>query len=134
MRRLLEPSAAGGAAANLTEKQEVALNRAYRKACKAYDKNDTVAMIEANIEFRDVWLDAVQNARLQSMIRRFADHAQQVRLSTLKDRSTQKIVVEGMQVLLDGFTKRDSKKIKAAMLGFIVNAEEQYFALLNGQD
>ncbi|NML97707.1 GntR family transcriptional regulator [Paraburkholderia sp. RP-4-7] len=134
MRRLLEPSAAAGAAANLTEKQEAALNRAYRKACKAYDKNDTVTLIDANIEFRDVWLDAVQNARLQSMIRRFADHVQQVRLSTLKNRSTHKIVIDGMQVLLDGFTKRDPKKINAAMLEFIANAEEQYFALLGGED
>jgi len=119
MRRLLEPSAAAGAAANLTEKQEAALNRAYRKACKAYDKNDTVTLIDANIEFRDVWL---------------ADHVQQVRLSTLKNRSTHKIVIDGMQVLLDGFTKRDPKKIKAAMLEFIANAEEQYFALLGGED
>jgi hypothetical protein len=39
-----------------------------------------------------------------------------------------------MQVLLDGFTKRDPKKIKAAMLEFIANAEEQYFALLGGED
>jgi DNA-binding GntR family transcriptional regulator len=91
-------------------------------------------LIDANIEFRDVWLDAVQNARLQSMIRRFADHVQQVRLSTLKNRSTHKIVIDGMQVLLDGFTKRDPKKIKAAMLEFIANAEEQYFALLGGED
>ena len=74
------------------------------------------------MEFRDVWLGAVQNARLQDTIRRFTDHAQQVRLGTLSDPGTQKIVVDGMRALLEGFLERDPRKIKTAMLAFIVNA------------
>lgn len=134
VRRLLEPSAAAGACATLTDKQEVALKRAYQKARKACDKHDGELMIEANIEFRDVWLDAVQNARLQSTIRRFADHAQQVRLGTLNNPATQKIVVEGMRALLEGFVERDARQVKTAMLEFILNAEQQYFAILNGPE
>ncbi|MEW9586205.1 GntR family transcriptional regulator [Paraburkholderia sp. DGU8] len=134
VRRLLEPSAASGVAAVLTDKQNAALKRAYQKARKAYDKTDAATMIEANVEFRNVWLDAVPNSRLQATIRRFADHAQQVRLGTLNNRSTQKIVIDGMRELLDGFSARDPKVIKATMLRFILSAEEQYFALLNGQD
>ena len=78
------------------------------------------------MEFRDVWLGAVQNARLQDTIRRFTDHAQQVRLGTLSDPGTQKIVVDGMRALLEGFLERDPRKIKTAMLAFIVSAEQQY--------
>ena len=85
VRRLLEPSAAAGAVAILDDRQDAALKRAFQKAVKAHDKRDAALMIEANMEFRDVWLGAVQNARLQDTIRRFTDHAQQVRLGTLSD-------------------------------------------------
>ena len=134
VRRLLEPSAAAGAVAILDDRQDAALKRAFQKAVKAHDKRDAALMIEANMEFRDVWLGAVQNARLQDTIRRFTDHAQQVRLGTLSDPGTQKIVVDGMRALLEGFLERDPRKIKTAMLAFIVSAEQQYFALLGGHD
>jgi DNA-binding GntR family transcriptional regulator len=134
VRRLLEPSAAASTAAILDDRLDDALKRAYQKARKAYEKNDGDAMIEANMEFRDVWLGAVQNSRLQATIRRFADHAQQVRLGTLNDRATQKIVVDGMRAMLDGFLARSPKQIKATMQEFIFSAERRYFALLEGQD
>ncbi|WZB64243.1 FCD domain-containing protein [Achromobacter xylosoxidans] len=118
----------------MDDRQDAALKRAFQKAVKAHDKRDAALMIEANMEFRDVWLGAVQNARLQDTIRRFTDHAQQVRLGTLSDPGTQKIVVDGMRALLEGFLERDPRKIKTAMLAFIVNAEQQYFALLGGHD
>jgi DNA-binding GntR family transcriptional regulator len=134
VRRLLEPSAAASTAATLDQQRDDALKRAYQRACKAYEKKDGDAMIEANIAFRDAWLGAVQNSRLQETIRRFADHAQQVRLGTLNDHATQKIVVDGMKVMLDGLLERDPKRIKTAMLDFITSAEQRYFALLSGQD
>ena len=45
-----------------------------------------------------------------------------MRLGTLSDPGTQKIVVDGMRALLEGFLERDPRKIKTAMLAFIVNA------------
>ncbi|MFM0733991.1 GntR family transcriptional regulator [Paraburkholderia sediminicola] len=132
VRRLLEPAAAASAAAMLTDKQEADLKKAYQKARRAYDKQDVDQMISANVEFRATWLEAVQNARLRSTILRFVDHAQQVRLGTLNNRSTQKIVIDGMRALLEAFVERDPKLIKVAMLEFMLNAEQQYFALLNG--
>lgn len=134
VRRLLEPSAAASATASLDRALDDALKRAYQQARKACDKNDNEAMIEANIAFRDAWLGAVQNMRLQDTIRRFADHAQQVRLGTLRDHATQKIVVDGMKELLDGFLERNPRKVNVAMTAFITQAEQRYFALLSGQD
>ncbi|MFM0042978.1 GntR family transcriptional regulator [Paraburkholderia sediminicola] len=133
VRRLLEPAAAASAAAVLTDKQEAELKKAYQKARRAYDKQDVDQMISANVEFRATWLEAVQNARLRFTILRFVDHAQQVRLGTLNNRSTQKIVIDGMRALLEAFVERDPKLIKVAMLEFMLNAEQQYFALLNGE-
>lgn len=132
VRRLLEPAAAASAAAMLTDKQEAELKKAYQKARRAYDKQDVDQMISANVEFRATWLEAVQNARLRATILRFVDHAQQVRIGTLNNRSTQKIVIDGMRALLEAFVERDPKLIKVAMLEFMLNAEQQYFALLNG--
>ncbi|WP_233839183.1 GntR family transcriptional regulator [Paraburkholderia sp. ZP32-5] len=134
VRRLLEPSAAASTAAILDERVDDVLKRAFQKARKAYEKNDGDLMIEANIAFRDAWLDAVQNSRLRVTIRRFADHAQQVRLRTLKDHATQKIVVDGMQAMLNGFLERDPKRIKSATQDFIASAEQRYFALLEGEE
>lgn len=131
VRRLLEPAAAASAAAMLTDKQEAELKKAYQKARRAYDKQDVDQMISANVEFRATWLEAVQNARLRATILRFVDHAQQVRIGTLNNRSTQKIVIDGMRALLEAFVERDPKLIKVAMLEFMLNAEQQYFALLN---
>jgi DNA-binding GntR family transcriptional regulator len=134
VRRLLEPAAAASAAPVLTDVHEAALQDAYKKMLRGFDKRAPAVMIDANIEFRDVWLGAVQNQRLKATIARFVDHAQQVRLGTLNNRGTQKIVLEGMRALLDGFVERDAKLIKTAMLEFILNAEQQYFALLNATD
>jgi DNA-binding GntR family transcriptional regulator len=134
VRRLLEPAAAASAAPVLTDAHEAALQDAYTKMRRGFDKRAPAVMIDANIEFRDVWLSAVQNQRLKATIARFVDHAQQVRLGTLNNRGTQKIVLEGMRALLDGFVERDAKLIKAAMLEFILSAEQQYFALLNATD
>lgn len=134
IRRLLEPAAAASAAAVLTAAQESELKKAYQQARKAYEKRDVEQMIAANIEFRSTWLAAVQNSRLRSTIMRFVDHAQQIRLGTLTNPNTQKIVVDGMRSLLEAFVERDPKLIKVAMLEFMLNAEQQYFALLNGGD
>lgn len=134
VRRLLEPAAAASAAAVLTDKQEAELKKAYQKARRAYDRQDVDQMISANVEFRATWLAAVQNARLRSTILRFVDHAQQVRLGTLNNRATQKIVIDGMRALLEAFVERDPRLIKVAMLEFMLSAEQQYFALLNGND
>lgn len=130
VRRMLEPGAAANAALALTDRHDDALKRAYQKIKKASDKGDGSAMIDATIEFRDAWLDAVQNSRLRTTIRRFADHARQVRLKTLTDPASQQIATEGLKALLDGFIKRDVAQVKATMTEFIFKAEQQYFKLL----
>lgn len=134
VRRLLEPSAAASTVATLDEHRDAALNRAYQRARKAYEKHDGEAMIEANVAFRDAWLGAVRNSRLQETIRKFADHAQRVRLATLNDHATQKVAVERMEAMLEGFIGRDPKRIRSATIDFIASAERRYFALLSGED
>lgn len=130
VRRMLEPGAAASAALELTESQLDELGKAYEMACRAYESNDIEAMIAANIGFREVWLSGVRNGRLRATIERFVDHAQQVRLSTLIDPATQKIVVDGLKRLLDAFRSRDAEGVKSILLGFMSSAEERYFAAI----
>jgi DNA-binding GntR family transcriptional regulator len=127
VRRLLEPRAAAATVAVLTETQLQGLGAAYSKCRLAYESHDIGLMTEANVEFRAIWLEAVQNSRLKGIILRFADHARQVRLGTMTKRGTMKLVVEGMNTLLQGFTERDSQKVKGSTEAFLDDAERQYF-------
>jgi hypothetical protein len=52
----------------------------------------------------------------------------------LTDSSTQKIALDGMQDLLNGFLERDAKRVRTTMLEFILSAEQRYFVLVDGQD
>ncbi|MCP2084173.1 MULTISPECIES: GntR family transcriptional regulator [Paraburkholderia] len=133
VRRLLDPAAASGTVATLTDAQLAAMKNSYQMACRAYEMNDVEMMLAANAAFRDTWLAAVKNERLKSTIERFADHVQHVRLSTLNRPATQKIVVEGIGHLLEAFSARDSRRVKSLMIDFMKVAEQEYFAMLHSE-
>lgn len=128
LRRLLEPYAAASAAPALTDAQEVALRRAYDETRAAVSRGDLATVIEENVKFRSAWLEAVENQRLRATIQTFSDHAQQVRNQTLRNPETLHVAVECLHALLDGFAKRDAELARQAMLKFILNAEQHYFA------
>jgi DNA-binding GntR family transcriptional regulator len=127
VRRLLEPNAAANTVKVLTDRQLASLASAYRKCRRGAEKNDIPLISEANVEFRGIWLEAVQNARLKGTILRFADHARQVRRGTMTKRGTLKIVADGMQQLLQGFVERDPLQVRSATEAFLDAAEQQYF-------
>jgi DNA-binding GntR family transcriptional regulator len=134
VRRLLEPEAAASTVEKLDADRLGALNDSYVVALAAYDERDVLQLIKATIEFRSIWINAIENNRLRETIQRFVDHAQQVRLGTLTDPGTRKIVVAGMVALLDGFNRRDPAMVRESMKKFIADAERQYFALHSATD
>lgn len=127
VRRLLEPSAAAGTVNVLNDRQLAALAAAYRKCRLGYERDDIPLVAEANVEFRAIWLEAVQNARLKGTILRFADHARLVRRNTMSKRGTTRLVVEGLNLWLQGFRDRDPVAVRSATLTFLDDAEQQYF-------
>jgi DNA-binding GntR family transcriptional regulator len=127
VRRLLEPAAAAAAVTVLSDAQLASLSAAYRKCRRGYQKRDVLLMAEANVEFRGIWLEAVQNSRLRGSILRFADHMRQVRQATMSKSSTLKIVADGMQALLNGFVERDPVAVRATTRAYLDDAEQQYF-------
>jgi DNA-binding GntR family transcriptional regulator len=128
VRRLLEPAAAAAAAANLDRASEQQLAAAVRSARAATAAADSHGLILANMEFRSAWLGRVRNLRLAGTILRFADHAQIVRLRTLRDAATRRIVLDGLEGLLAAFLRRDPRLVRKRMAAFMSAAERAYFA------
>jgi DNA-binding GntR family transcriptional regulator len=66
---------------------------------------------------------------MAATISRFADQVQTVRMRTLHDPATQDIVIEGLERLLDAFTRRDADAAAGRMGEFIAHAEARFFAV-----
>jgi DNA-binding GntR family transcriptional regulator len=127
VRRLLEPGAVAAALQALNDDHRKALSAAGRKARRAFEQDSIALMSEANVEFRQIWVNAVENSRLRSTILRFSDHSRQVRFATMNKPGTMKMVADGLQNLLKGFLEQDVVFARAAVTEFIDNAEYQYF-------
>jgi DNA-binding GntR family transcriptional regulator len=132
IRRLLEPRAAALAARDLTEAAAAALTDALADARAAEAKGDVEGLILANMAFRAAWLGAVRNARLAETIARFVDQVQTVRLATLRDAATRRVVLDGLMRLHDAFQRRDPVAAADRMAEFIAQAERAFLAMQNG--
>lgn len=126
VRRLLEPRAAALAAQGLDAAGLERLSAARTDAEAALAAGDADLLFRANVAFRDAWMGAVRNRRLIAAIARFVDHVQIVRLTTLRDRDTQPLVVEGLERLEEAFARGDGVAAHDRMARFIDTAEERF--------
>jgi DNA-binding GntR family transcriptional regulator len=129
VRKLLEPSAAANAARDLDAATEKELTKAILEAREARKADDVERLIVANIRFRAAWLGCVRNERLANTIARFIDHVQTVRLGTLREPLTRKVVADGLEGLYDAFVRRDPAAAAERMTTFMAAAEEAYFTV-----
>lgn len=127
VRRILEPRAAANAARDLTDDARVRMEQALDQARAASQDDDVERLIEANMAFRRAWLDCVRNRRLAAVIARFVDHVQTVRLGTLRDASTRRVVAEGLEGLYVAFVRRDPIEAADRMAAFMAAAEAAFF-------
>ncbi|MEJ1158404.1 GntR family transcriptional regulator [Prosthecomicrobium sp. N25] len=127
IRRLLEPQAAANAARDMDAGTEAKLAEALAECRRAHAADDIDGMILSNVAFRSAWLGAVANRRLAETIGRFVDHVQTVRLATLQDRETRRIVVEGLAGIFDAFRARDPALSETRMRGFVDHARAAFF-------
>ena len=84
--------------------------------------------MDANNQFRQVWLDLVPNKRMAASIQRFVDQVLIVRRRTVIDPEAQRLVVELTLELLHAFERRDGLRVHDLMIGFINEARDIYFA------
>jgi len=128
VRLQLEPRAAASACPLLDSEHLAAMRRAYALASDAQAAGDTEAMMDANSQFRQVWLDLVPNKRMAASIQRFVDQVLIVRRRTVIDPGAQKLVVKLTGDLLAAFERHDGLKVHDLMIGFINEARDIYFA------
>jgi DNA-binding GntR family transcriptional regulator len=129
VRRLIEPRAAANAARDLTPEAQQRMAEALKVARSASRDDNVERLIESNMAFRKAWLDCVKNRRLANTIARFVDHVQAVRLGTLRDATTRKIVADGLEALYGAFLRRDPVEAADRMAAFMAAAENAYFEI-----
>lgn len=127
LRRLLEPRAASLAARDITRSGVARLGVALGEARSAQAAADFSRLFQANIDFRETWVDAVRNKRLAAAILRYTDQILTVRHSTLRDPAIQPVVVAGLEEQYQAFSRHDSTGAHDAMLRFVLAAERAYF-------
>lgn len=129
VRHLLEPAAAEDAARHMDAAAVAELDAALAQAREAVANDDTELMMVANMNFRHAWLSRVSNGRLAAGIARFVDQVQAVRLSTLGNPATRKVVLKGLEALRDALAKGDAAKSRERMAAFLAAAEKAFFSV-----
>ncbi|MBV8651352.1 MAG: GntR family transcriptional regulator [Alphaproteobacteria bacterium] len=114
LRLLLEPHAARRAATELSDSDLAALERTLASEGIAHRDGEIAAFIAANAEFRRILFGTI-GRRLRQCIVNFDDHVQSIRLLTLHDPATQRIVMSGQQRLLAALRARDPDAAEQAM-------------------
>jgi DNA-binding GntR family transcriptional regulator len=129
IRKILEPRAAALAAVALVPEQIEQLESAFSEARAGLQAGNAKMLFDANVRFRDVWLDAVPNRRLVAMIERFFDQVNAVRIATLHDAEARQLSVAIGETLLTGFRRGDSLYVFEQMYSFVEAARVKFVAL-----
>ena len=130
IRRLLEPAALATTLDHLST-HDFRMLRQYLGEQEAADAGrDAAAFVEANSNFRAVWLGAVPNKQLRALIERHDDHVQWVRHVTLEDTKVRKKAIAGLRKILDALQGGKAANVSAAMLSHLETAEQALAAVL----
>lgn len=128
IRRLLEPRAAAIAARSITKAQLADMEAAVTEALQIIETGDAPRFFRLSERFRNGWLSAVSNLTLQQTIQRYLAQVQAVRLATMANRNTLKIIVAGQRELLAAFSAHDSVAAADRILRFVIEGEAAYLA------
>ena len=128
IRRLLEPRAAALAARSISATQLAGMEAAVAEALEIIETGDAPRFFRLSERFRNGWLSAVSNLTLQQTIQRYLAQVQAVRLATMGNRTTLKIIVAGQRELLAAFRAHDSVAAADRILRFVIEGEAAYLS------
>ncbi|MEP6720067.1 MAG: GntR family transcriptional regulator [Variovorax sp.] len=128
VRLLLEPAAATSACRNSTIEGLGRMTAAAQAAERAHRKADVLEYMQANWAFRVAWVGMVPNDHLAQIINRLRDHAQAVRLATLKDAAFRAKSLEHTKHILDAFVRRDLGAVGERIAQNLREAAASYYA------
>ena len=126
VRGLIEPPAAQRAARAMDRASITGLERAVEAAGRAEGAGDQSAFLEANYEFRSIWVARVGNPRLREALLRFDDQAGAVRRITLALPSARRDAFRLLRQGLEAFRNGDAEAAGSYALAFIEEAA-RYF-------
>ena len=131
IRRLLEPAALVTTLDHLSAHDLRLLRQALHEQEAADAAGDGEAFAEANSSFRAVWLRAVPNKQLRTLIERNDDHVKWLRYVTLDDPKVRKTVIGNLRGLLSALQSGKPAAVSAAMLVHVDGAEKALTAILH---
>lgn len=129
LRRMLDPRAAAMAAQAMTPEVLADLTLAVAQTQGSLVSGDVPLFFHACEVYRNRWLDIVPNRVLVDTIRRYLVQVQTVRLTTMRDDATNRIIVEGQRDLLAAFQARDAVAASDRMLRFVIEGEQAFRAI-----
>lgn len=132
IRRLLEPRAAALAAQAISDAQLADMEAAVTEGMETIENGDMPHFFRISERFRNGWLSAVPNLALQQTIQRYLAQVQTVRLATMDNRDTLKIIVSGQREQLAAFAAHNSVAAADRILRFVIEAEIAYLAVAPG--
>ena len=130
IRRLLEPAALATTLDRLSAHDFRMLRQFLGEQEAADTRRDVAAFVEANSNFRAVWLGAVPNKQLRGLIERHDEHVRWVRQVTLEDAKVRKKAIAGLRKILDALQGGKPAVASAAMLSHLEAAEQSLAAAL----
>lgn len=128
VRLLLEPSAAASSCGNATVEGLGKMKLAVETAERAHRKADVLTYMHVNWTFRATWVEMVPNPHLVQIINRLRDHAQIVRLATLKDKQFRALSLKHTQEILEAFLKRDAQAVQERVAHNLRVSAASYYA------
>ena len=130
IRRLLEPAALANTLDHLSAHDFRMLRQFLAEQEAADTRRDVAAFVEANSNFRAVWLGAVPNKQLRELIERHDEHVRWVRQVTLEDSKVRKKAIAGLRKILEALQGGKPAIVSAAMLSHLEVAEQALAAAL----
>ena len=128
IRLLLEPPAAASVCEHATVEGLGRMSAAASDAEKAHRRADFAGYIEANSAFRAAWVDMVPNQHLAQIINRLRDHAQAVRIATLKDKESRVLSLQHTKSILDAFLRHDVEAVRERLAYNLRTSAASYYA------
>jgi DNA-binding GntR family transcriptional regulator len=126
LRKLLEPHAAALAAQSMAAETLTALEAALTCLGQAGEVADFHRAAEV---YRNLWLDALPNLALRETIQRYSAQIQTVRLTTMRDATARRTILQGLTALQAAFVARDALAAADLMTRFIHQAEDSHHNL-----
>jgi len=128
IRLLLEPAAAAGACRNATVEGLGKMKQAVDEAERAHRKGDVLPYMQSNSAFRTAWVDMLANRQLAQIMDRLRDHAQAIRLATLRQKEFRAQSLQHTKEILDAFLRKDADAVTERVAHNLRMSAASYYA------